>query len=108
MVPLLTSLGVVAAVAIAVALLLRLPPAVRVLAGLRELDRRWIFLFVWILVMAPLIWPLKLPVAPTARVKEYYDQIDKLAPGDLVLLSADFDPASAPELIPMLRASLLH
>jgi hypothetical protein len=105
---LLVSVGIVLAAALGVYLLLKLPPVVRVLAGMRELDRRWIFLFVWILVMAPLIWPLKLPVAPTARVKEYYEQIEKLHAGDVVLLSADFDPASAPELTPMLRASIMH
>jgi hypothetical protein len=80
----------------------------RLLARLRGLDRRWIFLLVWILVMAPLLWPLRLPVAPTLRSRQYFDQIEALKPGDIVLLSADFDPASAPELMPMLRSSILH
>jgi len=76
------------------------------LAKLREMDRRWIFLLVWILVMIPLIFPLRLPLAVSPPVKQYYDEIETLQEGDIVLLSADFDPASAPELVPMLNASL--
>ena len=76
------------------------------LAKLRELDRRWIFLAVWILVMIPLLFPLRLPLAVSPPVKQYFDELETLQEGDIVLLSADFDPASAPELIPMLTASL--
>ena len=104
----LLSFGLVAVAAVATALLLRVPAVARTLASMRQLDRRWIFLAVWILVMIPLLFPLKLPVAPTARAVQYYEEIEKLKPGDMVLLSADFDPASGPELIPMLRASIMQ
>jgi hypothetical protein len=102
----LASFAVVVAGALAVYFLLRVPAVATTLSRMRRLDRRWIFLAVWILVMIPLLFPLKLPIAPTARAMQYYEQIEKLQPGDIVLLSADFDPASGPELIPMLRASL--
>jgi hypothetical protein len=81
---------------------------IRFLARLRDLDRRWIFVGVWVLVMIPLLFPLRLPLAVSPRVAQYYEEIEKLQPGDLVLLSADFDPASAPELVPMLKTSLGH
>jgi hypothetical protein len=81
---------------------------IRFLARLRDLDRRWIFLLVWILVMLPLLWPLRLVSSASPRVRQYHDTIDALQENDVVLLSADFDPASAPELVPMLRASLTH
>ena len=63
---------------------------------LQRFDRRWIFLLVWILVMIPLVFPLRLPLAVSPPVKQYYEEIEKLQEGDVVLLSADFDPASAP------------
>jgi len=99
----LVGLAVVAGV---LALLLRVPAVAAWFARLRGLDRRWIFVAVWVLVMIPLLFPLKLPIAPTARAVEYYEEIEKLKPGDIVLLSADYDPASGPELGPMLRSSL--
>jgi len=101
----LVGLVVVAAI---IAGLLRVPQVATGLARLRGLDRRWIFIAVWLLVMLPLLFPLKLPVAPTSRAIQYYDEIEKLKPGDIVLLSADYDPASGPELGPMLRSSLLQ
>jgi hypothetical protein len=58
--------------------------------------------------MIPLLFPIPLPVAPTARAVEYYNEIEKLKAGDIILLSADYDPASGPELGPMLRTSLLQ
>lgn len=106
MTSLLVTLAILVAVALAIFFLMRVPAVATTLARMRRLDRRWIFVAVWILVMIPLLFPLKLPVAPTARAMQYYEQIEKLKPGDIVLLSADFDPAAGPELVPMLRASI--
>ena len=71
----LVGLVVVAAI---IAGLLRVPQVATGLARLRGLDRRWIFIAVWLLVMLPLLFPLKLPVAPTSRAIQYYDEIEKL------------------------------
>ncbi|HEV8479682.1 MAG TPA: hypothetical protein VGR66_02715 [Candidatus Eisenbacteria bacterium] len=106
MASLIVFLVVLAVVAGILAFLLRVPAVAAWFARLRGLDRRWIFVAVWVLVMIPLLFPLKLPIAPTARAVEYYEEIEKLKPGDIVLLSADYDPASGPELGPMLRSSL--
>ncbi len=73
-----------------------------------NLDRRVIFAIVALLVAIPLIWPLKLPIVTTPEVRGIYDQIDKLGPNDHVLLAGDFDPASKPELYPMLKGLLAH
>ena len=78
------------------------------LARLRDLDRRWIFIGVAVMVLIPLLWPLSLPLAISPASRQYHDTIEALEPGSIVLLSADFDPASAPELVPMLRATLVH
>ena len=73
-----------------------------------KLDRRWIFLVTALLVLVPLLWPLNLPLEPSAPVRDYHRAIEALPPGSLVLVSCDFDPASRPELEPMARTTLTH
>jgi hypothetical protein len=75
---------------------------------LERLDRRWIFLVVAILVLIPLIWPLKLPLAVSTPAKRFYDTIEAVPNGSIVVLSGDFDPASAPELVPMMNGAIRH
>jgi len=75
---------------------------------LEALDRRWIFLVVGILVLVPLIYPLKLPLAVSSPAQRYFDTIEKVPNGSIVVLSGDFDPASGPELLPMLHSSVEH
>jgi hypothetical protein len=41
-------------------------------------------------------------------VQAYYDAIDKLPAGSLVLFSADYDPGGKAELNPMMQATLRH
>ena len=76
--------------------------------NLEKLDRRWIFLVVGILVLIPLIFPLKLPIAVSSPARRYYEAIEKVPNGSTVVLAGDFDPASAPELMPMLTSSIRH
>ena len=73
-----------------------------------NLDRRIIFTIVALLVALPLIKPLSLPVKTTPEVEGIYKVIDELPSGSHILLSGDFDPASKPELFPMVEALLAH
>jgi hypothetical protein len=73
-----------------------------------NLDRRIIYLTVALCVFVPLIKPLSLPVVATPNVQGIFDAIEKLPEGSPVLISADFDAASKPELQPMLDAALAH
>jgi hypothetical protein len=78
---------------------------------LKNLDRRWIFLFVALSVIIPLIFPFALPIVPTKPVKDFHafvDNSENLPPGTRCFLSFDFDPASEPELRPAATAILLH
>jgi hypothetical protein len=72
------------------------------------LDRRIIYTIVALCVLIPLIRPLALPVVPTPEVQGIYGAIDALNAGDSVLIAADFDPASKPELLPILDAAIAH
>jgi hypothetical protein len=80
----------------------------RLVQAILNLDRRVIYTIVALSVAWPLIQPLKLPVVPTPEVKGIFDTIDALPAGSHILIGADFDPASKPELLPFLEAVLAH
>jgi hypothetical protein len=77
-------------------------------ASLSNLDRRWIYLAMGLLVVGLYASGVMaaLPVAEPAQ--RYHDAIEALPEGSIVLFSADFDPASAAELGPMYDATLHH
>lgn len=76
---------------------------------LEKLDRRIVFLVVWAAVSLPILLKLSLPIGTIpVEVKTYYETIERLQPGDIVYLPADYDPGSIAELGPMMRATLTH
>jgi len=62
-------------------------------AGLLErmlhLDRRWIFLLVFVCVIFPIVIPIGLPVTTTASTRASFNYIESLKPGDVVWISFD-------------------
>lgn len=74
----------------------------------REVDRRIIFLFIFVAVAAPILFPLTFSEKATPVVKALFDKIENLPEGSTVLLSFDFDPAMAPEVQPMANAISRH
>jgi hypothetical protein len=80
--------------------------------ALREMDRRWIFLLMLWCVLVPIYYigvtGKTLPEVPSALVRAAFNEVERLQPGDPVLLSFDFDPASAGELEPMATAFVRH
>ncbi len=78
------------------------------LARLEKLDRRAIFLVMGFAVLVPLLYPIGLPLRVSPPVVAYYDMIEKIPPGSVVLLSGDYDPSSMAELQPMTLATLDH
>ena len=74
-----------------------------------KIDRRWLFLLVFIVVLIPLIKPLGLPTFITKPSQDLYDYIDNIEPHNkAVLLVFDFDPSTMPELLPMAEAIIRH
>jgi hypothetical protein len=71
-----------------------------------NLDRRIIYAIVAVLVAFPLFKPIPLPIVPTPETHGVFDKIDALPAGSSILIAADFDPASKPELLPLLHAVL--
>ena len=74
----------------------------------KEVDRRVIFLFIFIAVAAPILVPVTFKFKPTPIVKALYDKVDSLQEGSTIILSYDFDPAMAPEVQPMADALTRH
>ena len=73
-----------------------------ILAFLRTMDRRWIFLAVGLLVILPLAFGFHIaPVVPSHRAKGFYDAIERLPEGSTVLVAGDYDPGTRAENYPM-------
>ena len=69
------------------------------LQRLDRIDRRWIFLAMLLAVAAPILWVgvtgKTFPEEPTPAVQGAFDAVEALPADARVLISMDFDPASA-------------
>lgn len=75
---------------------------------MRDFDRRWIFLAMGVVVVGLFALEKDTEMPVSEYVQSYYDTIEALPAGSVVLLSADFDPASAAELLPTYQATIHH
>ena len=74
----------------------------------QNMDRRWIFLGMAVAIVLPLLLPMKIPFRTDKEVRDIYRSIETLPKGTPILISADFDPASVPELGPFYETHLHH
>lgn len=81
---------------------------IELLNRFQNMDRRWVFLGMALAIIAPLLLPFRLPFKVDERVQSAFNAVEALPEGSRVLLSADFDPGSRPELEPFYRATLDH
>jgi hypothetical protein len=72
-----------------------------------ELDRRVLYAIVFLCVLLPLLFPVKVDFTPTTEVKRAYDDIEALQPGSAVVISCDYGPSTIPENYTFYEA-LLH
>ena len=70
----------------------------------RLVERRVVFLYIGIALSLPLFMSIEQPVPISDEVRGVYEPLTELQPGSKVLVSFDYDPASAPELQPMAEA----
>ena len=75
-----------------------------------KLDRRYIFLFVAISLMIPLVLGVSLRPAEMATAKAFFDKVQSLepAPGKIVLISADWGPGTLAENRPQTMLVMEH
>ncbi len=73
-----------------------------------DIDRRWIFLAMGLVVVVMYALGETETIPVSEYVQSYFDEIESLPEGSIVMLSADFDPASAAEIEPMYIATIHH
>jgi hypothetical protein len=78
------------------------------LARLNNIDRRWIFLAMGLSIAIPILLKLRFPEYPGPMARATFNAVEAVPEGSMVLLSFDYDPASAAELQPMASALVHH
>lgn len=66
-----------------------------------NLDRRWVYLAIGLVVTVTAIWSFPVPLYVTPEVRSVYDFVDGLVPGEVLMIGVDYDPAALAELHPM-------
>jgi hypothetical protein len=75
---------------------------------LRNLDRRWIFLAMFLTVLIPILVQKTYPEGPTQTVVDAFNLVESLPPESNVIVPMDYDPGSEAELDPMAIAFVRH
>lgn len=73
---------------------------------IKNVDRRIIFLLIFVAVATPLLFPIGLSVEVSNETRTAYQAIEALPEGSLVLVSFEYGPSTAPENHPMAIAVL--
>ena len=73
-----------------------------------QVDRRWIFVLLAIVVFIPILIPIGMPIRATVTTKVVYDAIESLPPNSKVLVSVEYSPSTKPENHPMTISVLRH
>lgn len=79
-----------------------------VFVKLRNLDRRLIFLLIFVGVAIPLFFTIGFNVETTENVAKVYDLVEKTPEGTPVMFSFDYDPSTKPEIHPMAKVVIYH
>ena len=83
----------------------------KILEKLKNLDRRIIYLLVFLSIIIPLMPGfdfLKFPVSASKETKAIFDEIESLKPGDAVHIDFAFTPTQKAELLPFFEAFFKH
>ncbi|MDH4222158.1 MAG: hypothetical protein OEV55_01315 [candidate division Zixibacteria bacterium] len=69
-----------------------------------NLDRRWVYLIIGIVVVITAIVPFDVPLYVTPEVQSVYDFVESLNSGDILMIGVDYAPEAMAELHPMMYA----
>ena len=75
-----------------------------------NIDRRIIFIFVFLGVAIPLLIDFSFPIEPSEPVQQVYDEFERVAAEEepVVLVSFSYGASTVPEMQPMALAVLRH
>ena len=80
----------------------------KLLEKLLAIDRRFIFLVIFLALSIPIFFGLKIDIKVTDEVKIFYDNVSSLPSGSRIMVACDYDPGSEPELQPMAEAGFRY
>lgn len=75
---------------------------------LLNIDRRFIYVLLAVLVSLPLIRPIGLPFSVTEETRKAFAAVDNLQPGDVVVFGFDYDTGGAAEVHPQSEVFFDH
>ena len=73
-----------------------------------DLDRRWLYALLLFVVIFPLIRPLGIPVEVTDATAQFVAAVNKLQPGDKMLVAFDYSIGGGPDVDPQAQVVLAH
>ncbi|HHW27550.1 MAG TPA: hypothetical protein GXX23_09525 [Firmicutes bacterium] len=79
-----------------------------VLKWFGDLDRRWLYLLVLFVVIFPLVNPLGIPIEVTDGTRQFVEAVEKLKPGDRMLLVFDYSIGGGPDVGPQAEIVMAH
>jgi hypothetical protein len=80
----------------------------RLFRALLAIDRRIIFLIILLALSIPIFLHMSINIDVTKEVRTFYNAVEALPSGSVVLVSCDYDPGSEPELQPMAETGFRH
>lgn len=81
----------------------------RWLARLQELDRRWMYLATFLLVLIPVVLPVPVPILGVSRsTRTFFEYVDSLPPRSIVMVDSSWDSGSLAENQAQLRCVVRH
>lgn len=72
------------------------------------IDRRWLYMILFVNIVTFLVAPIRMPASISPPVQKFYDEIEKLQPGDLVMISSNWSASTLAENQPQLEAVITH
>ncbi|MEO0073127.1 MAG: hypothetical protein ABIK43_00500 [candidate division WOR-3 bacterium] len=75
---------------------------------LLNIDRRWIYAVLALVVIGPLLFPFSIKPKPSPPVERLFNYIDTMPVDKALVISVDFTPDTQAELLPMVIAMLRH
>lgn len=75
---------------------------------LQTVDRRILYTLIFAAVIIPVLWPLHLPTPTTPESQAFFNAVDSIPAGSVVLFPFDFWPSTLAETEPMAIAGLRH
>lgn len=73
-----------------------------------DLDRRWLYALLLLVVVFPLLRPLGIPVEVTASTSQFVAAVNKLQAGDKMLLAFDYSIGGGADVDPQAQIVLTH